>query len=170
MADEVSGVGVAAEDGGERRVPVGEAIRYRKRAQDAEARAEVLADRVSGLESTLARTREALDSVERRHAIDLALLEADAVDLETSRLLTELAVSEMDEPDIGAAVGELRARKPFLFRGSARDRGRPVGAAMSGRALQAGSDDEGLVDAAEAAARRGDRGALLRYLRARRGA
>lgn len=155
--------------GGEHRVPVGEAIRYRKRAQDAETRAGALQDRVRELEQTLAQTREALDAVERRGEIDRALVRAEAVDLETARLLTELAVREMDGADVEAAVAELRRRKPFLFRNGVRGRTGSVGAAMSGRTPQAGSDGQRLVEAAEAAARAGDRGALLRYLRARRG-
>lgn len=154
--------------GDERRVPVGEAIRYRKRAQEAEGRAGTLEARVRELEATLASARETMDSLERRHEIDLTLMRAEAVDLETSRLLTELTVAEMDEPDVGAAVAELRRRKPFLFRKNAGDRMGSVSAAMSGRARQAGVVDR-LEDAADVAARTGDRGALLRYLRARRG-
>jgi hypothetical protein len=154
--------------GDERRVPVGEAIRYRKRAQEAEGRAGTLEARVRELEETLASARETMDSLERRHEIDLTLMRAEAVDLETSRLLTELTVAEMDEPDVGAAVAELRRRKPFLFRKNAGDRPGSVSAAMSGRARQAGVVDR-LEDAADVAARTGDRGALLRYLRARRG-
>ena len=154
---------------GEHRVPVGEAIRYRKRAQDAETRAGTLQDRVRSLEETLSQTREALDAVERRSEIDRALVKADAIDVETARLLTELTVQEMDEGDVEAAVAELRRRKPFLFRDGVRTRGGSVSAAMSGRTRQAGSGGERLVEAAEVAARSGDRGALLRYLRARRG-
>ena len=161
---DASGVG---EEG--RRVPVGEAIRYRKRAQEAEGRAGALEARLRELESTLEGARETMDALERRHEIDLALVRADAVDMETSRLLTELAVSEMDEPDVGAVVEELRRRKPFLFRSNAGDRGGSVSAAMSGRPRRAGPEAGGLEEAADAASRSGDRGALLRYLRARRG-
>lgn len=154
---------------GEHRVPVGEAIRYRKRAQDAETRAGALQGRVKELEATLAQTREALDAVERRGEIDRALVKADAIDVETVRLLTELTVQEMDGGDVEAAVADLRRRKPFLFRNGAGSRPGSVSAAMSGRTRQAGSEGERLVEAAEVAARSGDRGALLRYLRARRG-
>src|SRR5690606_18207198 len=97
-------------------VPIEEAARLRALAQEAEARAQVLAARVEELERTIEQTREALSSVERRHRIDLALIEADAIDLESARVLTELALSRMSEPDEARAVAELRAGKPFLFR------------------------------------------------------
>ncbi|MDX2116298.1 MAG: hypothetical protein SFZ24_11865 [Planctomycetota bacterium] len=130
----------------------------------ASARAEALAARVAELERTLAETREALDSAERRHRIDLALIEAQTVDLESARLLTEMTVSAMPEPDVERAVAELRARKPFLFRQSRRH----PGAAVVASAREPGPD--AVERAADEAARTGDRGALLRYLRARRGA
>jgi len=170
-AVEETGADLGAEAGAEERAPVGEVIRHRRRAQEAERRAGDLQRRVDELERTLASARESMDAVERRHAIDLALMEEGSVDLEASRLLTEMAVSAMDEPDVSAAVAELRRRKPFLFRGTGRS-ALPVsgGAAMSGRGVQAGgAGDGGLADAAEAASASGDRAALLRYLRARRG-
>lgn len=126
-----------------------------------------LQSRVDELERTLAQAREALDSVERRHAIDLALMDADAVDLESARLLTEVAVAGLKDRDVKSAVADLKKRKPFLFRQRATS---PVSAgAMSGappRRDRAGAASE---DAAEEAIRTGDRRALLRYLRARRG-
>jgi hypothetical protein len=134
----------------------------RARAEAAEQAARALDAKVREVEASLAAAREALDSVERRHRIDLALLEEDAVDLETARLLTEAAVSRMPERDIAAILADLRRTKPFLFRG----RPRAAGAAMA----PAGAPSDPLEDLASDAARSGDRGSLLRYLRARRGA
>ncbi len=159
----------APPSGREKVVPIAEAIRLRKRAQEAESKAGELAVRVGELEKLLDQAREALDSVERRRRVDLALLEADAVDLESARLLTELALGEMERPDEAVAVGELKRRKPFLFRSRpARMGGMGGGGAMSGRSRQAASDS--LLELAEEASRSGDRRALLRYLQARRAA
>jgi len=131
--------------------------RERARAEAAEARAESLALRITELESALTQAREALDAVERRQRIDRALLEADALDLESARLLTELALTAEARADIDGAVADLRRRKPFLFR------------ARSGRAAPASrSTNDDLTGAAEHAARTGDRRALLRYLELRR--
>ena len=145
----------------ERRVPVGEAIRYRKRAQDAETRVSELASRLAEVEDVLDHTRDALESAERVRRIDAALISSGAVDLDAARLVTEATLSGDESVDIEAAVAELRRTKPFLFR-TRRPR---TSTAMGGRPLQAGS---GLEDAAREAARSGERGALLRYLRARR--
>jgi hypothetical protein len=135
----------------------------RQRADQAEQAAAGLREQLAKSEAALEAAREALDAAERRHAIDLRLLEAGTVDLESARLLTELAVSRMDDADVSAAVTELRRRKPFLF-GRSRA-GSHGGAAMA--AATAGSDP--IEQIAEEAIRTGDRAALMRYLRARRG-
>lgn len=133
----------------------------RARAEQAEQAALDFRTRLREAESALAQSREALDAAERRHQIDLLLIEQETVDLESSRLLTELALTQMPERDVAMAVGDLRRRKPFLFR-SRRHTG--AGAAMSAASARSPSEQ-----AATEAARSGDRGALLRYLRARRG-
>ena len=145
----------------ERQVPVSEAIRQRKRAQDAEARLAEMGERLGEMERDLSAARAALDAAERARQIDAALADADAVDLETARLLTEMAVSQMDEPDVRLAVEELRRKKGFLFRRRRTGTGAATGAIASpGRGR--------VMEAARAAADSGDRAALLAYLRARR--
>ncbi|MCB9838381.1 MAG: hypothetical protein H6813_03500 [Phycisphaeraceae bacterium] len=123
-----------------------------------------LLDRIGALEAQLAQAHEALDASERQRTIDLALIEADAVDVETARLLTEIAVMQMEEPDVRLAVSELRERKPFLFR---RERG-PVSPALGAMGIGGAAVGGGLEDAAGAAMATGDRAALLAYLRLRR--
>jgi hypothetical protein len=139
-----------------------------------EDRVASLESKVNELVSTLAQTREALDAAERRHQIDLALVEADAVDLETARLLTELAVSQMDDRDVALAVRDLRQRKPFLFKNAAKSDPRAGGARPTRHLGAMGARDttnqpSPLRNFANEAAQTGDRTALLRYLRARRG-
>lgn len=124
-----------------------------------------LSERITALEAQLSQAHEALDSSERQRSIDLALIEADAVDVETARLLTEIAVMQMDEPDVLLAVSELRERKPFLFR---RPRSAGVCAMGAHGDGERGGTSGALEDAAEAAMATGDRAALLAYLRMRR--
>lgn len=112
------------------------------------------------LKSTLTLAREALDAAERRHAIELELLRADAVDLETARLMTQAAVAGMASADVAEAVSDLRRRKPFLFRK------RTTPSAMGGSGTAPSTPAERL---AQEARESGDRRSLLRYLRARRG-
>lgn len=132
--------------------------------------APALAARIAELERLLAEARAAIDVVERRHRIDLALIESGAHDLETARLLTELAVASMEAPDVDAAVADLRRAKPFLFRAApiappAAAAHAPDAGAMGGAPLEpAGA----AARAADEAARTGSRAALLRYLRERR--
>ncbi|MEM9083177.1 MAG: hypothetical protein AAGB34_06225 [Planctomycetota bacterium] len=145
----------------EKLVPVSEAIRYRKRAQEAERSAEELGGRVEELEASLGTTRDELDSMERRHAVDLALMREGAIDLETARLMTELTMESMKEGDATAAVSALRRDKPFLFRKRVGEAGGAMSAKVSQERMQA-------AEAGEQAARSGDRESLLRYLRARR--
>ena len=130
--------------------------------------AEPLHERITSLEAQLNQAHEALDASERQRTIDLALIEADAVDVETARLLTEITVTQMDEPDVLLAVSELKERKPFLFRA---ERSRGVSAmGVDGVHGGLGRDGSvsGLEDAAEAALANGDRASLLTYLRMRR--
>lgn len=143
-----------------------------------EHRVSALEAKVSELSSTLAQTREALDSAERRHKIDLALVEADTLDLETARLLTELAVQQMDSADITFAISDLKRRKSFLFRAPGSPTPTPPPppsgrsairlAGVMGAREPAAQPPSPLAGAATEALATGDRAALLRYLRARR--
>lgn len=129
---------------------------------DPEDRVRVLEAELAELRGTVAQLRAALDGAERRRRIERELTDGRAVDLETATLLTEAALAGMPEPDVGAAVRDLRKRKPFLFQNG----GAARASAMSGSAR---GDDSGLGRAAEEARASGDRAALLKYLRMRRG-
>ncbi|MEM1445183.1 MAG: hypothetical protein AAGF84_03950 [Planctomycetota bacterium] len=145
----------------ERMVPVTESIRYRKRAQHAETQAESLQQRVDELTRTLSENEQTIAALERRQRIDTELAKADAVDMEVARLLTEVAVSDMDDPDVAEAIDDLRRHKPYLFRSRGRA-ARNMGPAAHDLASP-------LEDAAERAIASGDRRDLLQYLRLRRG-
>lgn len=119
-----------------------------------------LASQLAATEQLLSQAREALDAAERKRQIERELWQEGAVDVETAAMLTEAAVAGMKPGDVRAAVTELKKRKPFLFRApSARGSG-----VMGGQ-----SPGDGLAEAAAQARDTGDRRALLRYLRLRRG-
>ena len=152
----------SAEARDEKLVPVDEARRYRKRAQAAErALAEVQRD-LHDANQQLQEREKTITQIERRQQIDEVLRESDAIDLEATRLLTELTVAQMDEPDVEAAVAELKQRKPLLFRPAARTAG-----AMSPRVPEH-TESHALQSAAQEASATGARRDLLRYLRLRR--
>ena len=159
----VESVEVRGRGEGEKMVPVGEAIRYRKRAQAAEQEVEALKGRLQDTSVELEQAKQAIEEQERRERINQLLAEADAVDLDVARLLTEAAVEMMEEPDIQGVVEDLRRHKPYLFK-----KGQLDGGMMPARLRE--RVDYQAEEAAERAAQSGNRRDLLRYLRLRRGA
>lgn len=151
-----------AEPAADKFVPVNEAIRYRKRAQAAEQQVVELQSHLQNAQQRYEEAEHAINSLERRQRIDELLGEADAIDIEAARLLTEVAVQSMDEPDLAEAVDDLRRHKPYLFHKQGEELG---GLALAPRIE--GIDDP-LAQAAEQAQHSGDRRDLLRYLRLRR--
>jgi len=124
-----------------------------------------LEHQIETLQRELDASRQTIDHLERRQRIDALLAASDPVDLEAARLLTEAAVAQMSEPDVAAAVDDLKRHKPFLFRPHPRPRPGNDTAVMSPAVDE--EDDTTARAAAEAAAT-GDRRDLLRYLRLRR--
>jgi len=143
-------------------VLVTEELDWRRRALVAEERVTELEGQVGECESALEGARHALDACEVRRRIERQLVEADVVDLETALMLTEAAVQGMAEPDVAAAIADLKKRKGFLFREAPVSRA----SAMSG---VAGPGLGAATALAEEARISGDRAALLRYLRLKRG-
>ena len=149
---------------------VAEARRYRKRAQVAEKSLEELKINLAEREKTIGQQKQAIDDLQRRQTIDQALIEADSIDLETTRVLIETSLSEIDQPkesDVAHAVQEIRRRKPFLFRGGMRSGKAGVGA-LSANGVQSTPEVTSLERAATHAVNTGKRADLLRYLRLRR--
>ena len=153
--------GDVAADKEERLVPVSEAIRYRKRAQAAEKLVGQLREDLTKLENDLNESQETADYLERQQRISELLAEEDVVDLGAARLLTEVAIAEMEKPDVRMAVEDLRKSKPYLFR-------RRSGRASHMPARDGVDESGGAASAAEIAAGSGSRSDLLRYLRLRR--
>ena len=148
---------------------VEEARRHHRAATEALKQVADLRAQLASLEGELSVAREALDHAERRAQIDLMLLEAEAIDLESVRLLTELAMNNAGgSADPAAAVADLRRRKPFLFRTSDPPSSSRFSATLS-PSSRTTATSAALDHAAEEAALTGNRAALLRYLRARRG-
>lgn len=157
---EGTGGGGGGADGG---ATVTEEQRWRARALEAEAQVEGLRAQLAGALEDLRAAREALDASERKRQIECCLAEAGVVDVGAARLLTEAAVEGMDEPDVAMAIEDLKRTRGWLFRRE----GLGAGGVMSGRPAERWGG--ALEDAAEEAAVTGDRGALLRYLRLKRG-
>lgn len=123
-----------------------------------ETRAQELEGKLAAAEKSLSETREALNASERKREVECELAFQGAIDIQAASLLMEATATT--KPDIRAAIAELKRGKPYLFRTL------PRASAMSGVVEEAPSLDK----AAGEARASGDRRALLRYLRMRRGA
>ena len=163
----------------DRHVPISEAIRHRRRAQQAEVRAKQLEQQVAEMQAQLDGRSEQLATAEAQrdemqHQFDeqrlkgtaqRILLQSGVSDLETAMLLLERRVAmqdETDEPALQQAVEQLLADKPFLLGGSM-----GAGRTASPR-LKASGPTAKLARAAAQAARTGNRRDIAEYLRLRR--
>jgi len=165
-------------------VPVGEAIRYRKRAQAAEQDVEALRRQLQDVEANLANAKAQAATAERRREIDRALFSAKVIDVDAARVLleSELAQREADDDDPRAVIEEWRGSKPYLFRdahsssassssASSSASARGMAGAMNGAVRPQSHSRAGasMRRAAQRAAHSGDRHNVLEYMRLRRG-
>ena len=126
-------------------------------------------DLVNSLEEDLELAQARIADLERqlanesmRSELERQLVDAGAVDLETAIVLAERRLAE-GGLTVSEAVAALTQTKGFLFRTP----GRSVGAsALSGAPARS---KDSLEDLAQEARESGDRRAVLRYLRRRRG-
>lgn len=141
---------------------INEARRYRKRAQAAETLVEQLQQELETQAVVLSEQRALTAELQQRQAINDHLIESRAVDIETARLLVDLSLKDMPEPDVTRAVSDLRRRKPFLFAQHG-----PGHGAMSPKDAEHPHGTR-LDQAAAEACATGRRQDLLHYLRLRR--
>ena len=91
---------------------VTEDLQWRRRAIAAE-------ERLAELEKQLDEAKQAAGRAELRSRLEREAQALDAVDVETVVMLAQAALAGMDAPDVGAALRDLKRRKPFLFRAGA---------------------------------------------------
>ncbi len=139
---------------------VTETTRWRERAMELEGQLGEARAALAQAQSALDEARRALARSEQRRQVEQSLAEASPIDPEAALILVEHALSGMPEPDVKAAVGQLRRSRPWLFR--------PASSAAAASAAIGVSGADAVDNAAREAAASGDRRALLRYLRARR--
>jgi hypothetical protein len=120
-----------------------------------------LTARLAQAESELAKAKAAADTSDLRRRIERALADTGAIDVDVACVLAENTIATT-KGTIADTVAALKKAKPFLFRAPSAG---PRTSAMSAVAGQGAP--ETLADLAQGA-RAGDRGSLLRYLRAKR--
>ena len=147
----------------EKLVPVGEAIRYRKRAQSAEQELEVLRDELSTSKDNGKQLTEKLQQLESENAMTMELVSAGAIDLEAAMMMMRSRLG--DGADVKDVVEQLRADKGYLFAEQAEQAVLPR---TSGIKHKRGGAVAGLEAAAKRAASSGSRADVQEYLKVRR--
>jgi uncharacterized protein YhaN len=147
-------------------VPVGESIRYRKRAQSAEKKVEALAEQLSQAQSQVCEMAEQLKSLQIEQKLMRKLAAAGAVDLETALLIAKAVVEGKEKADLDGVVEQLRKEKQYLFAGQ-------TSIGMTAKRTAGAKDrvqnsQTVLEKAAKEAAITGSRTDLQKYLKLRR--
>jgi len=154
-------------------VPVAESIRYRKRAQSAEKRTEVLSEQLAAANQKVSELSEQLNSLQTEQKLTRRLTAAGAVDLETAVLIAkarlqsdaESAKPTADKADVDDIINQLKKEKQYLFDGA----GETVTPVKTAGAKERMSHSQAALEgAAKKAVRSGNRVDLQEYLKLRR--
>ena len=162
LSEDIAGEG---DNDSTRLVPVAESIRYRKRAQSAEKKLEVLAEQLAQAQTQTAQLSEQLNSVQTEQKLVRQLAAAGAVDLETAVLIAKARMQGQSQADAAGVIEQLKKEKQYLF-GSAGTNTAP--AKTAGARDRLTSNETILERAAKKAATSGSRADLHEYLRLRR--
>jgi hypothetical protein len=154
-------------DGGDaaRMVPLVESIRYRKRAQSAEKKAEGLAEQLAEANQKISQMSQDLGDLQVEQKLARKLGAAGATDLEAAVLVAKARIQGKTDADVDACVEQLRREKAFLFGESAQTVTSRKTAGAKDRARQTPT---ALVQSARKAARTGSRADLQHYMKLRR--
>ena len=150
--------------GGERLVPVGEAIRYRKRAQGAEQEAATLQQQLEASEEKSKQLTRELDEAKHERELIASLVAAGARDLEAAVLLAKARMNGADS-DVDSAIKQLRKEKSYLFEEA--ETGAVITKTASVKERKPGGQSV-LKRAAKRAASSASRADMLEYMRVRR--
>jgi DNA repair exonuclease SbcCD ATPase subunit len=162
LSEDIAGTG----DGDNTRlVPVAESIRYRKRAQSAEKKLEVLAEQLAQAQTQTAQLSEQLNNAAAEQKLVRQLAAAGAVDLETATLIAKARMQGQSQADVAGVIEQLKKEKQYLFGGGS---GGAAPAKTAGARDRLTSNETILERAAKKAATTGSRADLHEYLRLRR--
>ena len=151
--------------GGDKLVPVGEAIRYRKRAQLAESHLSELTEKLSAVTGENEKLKVKICAVEIDQELTGKLASAGVNDLETALLIAKKRLEQAEGGDVESVVEQLRKEKEYLFAGIER----PKASGMtSGVKEKAPTGRTVLERAGKTAAGSGSRRDVQEYLRVRR--
>ncbi|RKY20174.1 MAG: hypothetical protein DRP62_08740 [Planctomycetota bacterium] len=146
-------------------VPVAESIRYRKRAQSAEKKIEILAEQLAEAQRQSKKTAEQLNDIQNEQKLMHKLTAAGTVDLETALLIAKARMEGKTEADFDGVIEQLKKEKQYLF---AEPSGVATAKKTAGAKDRITNSQTVLENAAKKAATTGNRTDLYEYLRLRR--
>lgn len=152
--------------GGLKLVPVSESIRYRKRAQSAEKKNEILSEQLSQAEAASREMADELGNVKLEQDLIRKLTAAGTVDLETAVLIAKARMGSSEKADLDIVVEQLKKEKQYLFGGQRNIVAAPQGTAVAKDRTR--NSETILERAAKRAVSSGNRTDLLEYLKLRR--
>ena len=162
LSDDIAG---ASDSDSMRLVPVAESIRYRKRAQSAEKKIEVLTEQLAQAQSKTAELSGQLSEIRAEHKLTRRLAAAGTVDLEAAVLIAKARIKDDTEADLDSVIEQLKKEKRYLF-GNADG---VMAATKTAGAKQRQTSSQTILErAAKKAATTGNRADLQEYLKLRR--
>ena len=162
LSEDIAG---ASDNDSTRLVPVAESIRYRKRAQSAEKKLEVLTEQLAEAKSQTETMSEQLSTIQTEQKLMHKLVAAGAVDLETATLIAKVRMQNQNEADVDGVIEQLKKEKQYLFGASG---GSMTPGKTAGARDRVANNQTVLERAAKKAATTGNRADLQEYLKLRR--
>jgi len=158
-------IAAAGDNDNERLVPVAESIRYRKRAQSAEKKLEILTEQLTEAKTQTVQISEQLSTLQTEQELMRKLAASGAIDLETAVLIAKARLQDHDDADIEGVIEQLKTEKQYLFGGP----GATVTSAKTAGARDRTANNQSILEkAAKKASTTGSRTDLHEYLRLRR--
>jgi predicted RNase H-like nuclease (RuvC/YqgF family) len=154
------------EMGNARMAPVAESVRYHKRAQSAERRAEELESELAESRAEAERLSKELAATQKEQELIKKLADGGARDLEAAVLIAKARMGRDDKLDLSGVVEQLKKEKGYLFGQAAGTSG--AAAPRTSPAKEQRSGAGSLERAARKAAVTGSRADLQEYMRKRR--
>lgn len=146
-------------------VPVAESIRYRKRAQSAEKKIEVLTEQLAQAQQQSAKLSGQLSDIRTEQELMHKLISAGAVDVESAVLLARARMQDKTDSAPDAVIEQLKKEKQYLFEHT----GKNVTAVKTAGAKERDAGVHTILErAAKKAAATGNRTDLHEYLKLRR--
>ena len=100
---------------GQKLVPIAESIRYRKRAQSAEKKIELLEKELAENKSMVQQLNRKLDNSQTEQQLLTELTSAQATDIEAATLLVKKRLEKNEDAEIKEIVAGLKKEKGYLF-------------------------------------------------------